>query len=354
MIATMRAFGSDRLVVDGEGRIFLSSRLPKPNWNPRASGASTLRGEHPGTAILCEESWYEIVAVEPLAQGVRYELAPWPEEHVIRTSEAYDEGSEARRLAEHRGGIGQERRRKTVSWLSVVTGHLPAAVQERLASELGADAPKMTMISALPPFALVGAAVFAAVSALLANRPFPMPPLGWILLAYLALESTIRFGNAWLTSRPIGSTLGLILYALYYLLSPRKETLVAPLQPEPGALARPLQVPPEVVVRDAITMRAPLFSLLSAAEQRSLLARYRYDQKGPAVVVAWIVLIGSTIGAVATFHTFLLTGRFGALISAMLAGYLAAEQIWRLSRLSAQPAGSLLGILVRPFLRRYL
>jgi hypothetical protein len=351
----MRAFGSDRLVVDGEGRIFLASRLPKPNWNPRVSGSASLRPEHPGTAILCEESWYEVVAIEPLAQGVRYELAPWPEEHVIRTSEAYDQGSEARRLAEHRGGIGRERKRKTVSWLSIVTGHLPAAVQQQLASELGADAPKMTMISALPPFALVGAAVLAAVSALLANRPFPMPPLGWILLGYLALESTIRFGNAWLTARPMGSTLGLLLYALYYLLSPRKETLVAPLRAERGAFARPIPAaPPDVVVRDAITMRAPLFSLLTASEQRSLLARYRYDHKGPAVVVAWIVLIGSIVGAVATFHTFLLTGRLGALISAMLAGYLAAEQVWRLSRFPHQPAGSLLGIVVRPFLRRYL
>ncbi|MCU1246447.1 MAG: hypothetical protein JWN02_2357, partial [Acidobacteria bacterium] len=118
----MRAFGSDRLVVDDEGRIFLSSRLPKPNWNPRASGTSTLRAEHPGTAILCEERWYEVVAVESLGQGVCYELAPWPEEHVIRTSEGYDQVSEARRLAEHRGGIGRERRRKTVSWLSVVSG----------------------------------------------------------------------------------------------------------------------------------------------------------------------------------------------------------------------------------------
>ncbi|MCU1246722.1 MAG: hypothetical protein JWN02_2632, partial [Acidobacteria bacterium] len=231
----------------------------------------------------------------------------------------------------------------------------PSAVQERLASELGADAPKMTMISALPPFALVGAAVLAAVSALLANRPFAMPSLGWILLAYLAVESTIRFGNAWLTSRPMGSTLGLLLYAIYYLLSPRRKRLVAPLQPERGALARPIQAPPPAIVgQDAITMRAPLFSLLTAAEQRSLLARYRYDQKGPAVVVAWIVLIGSTLGAGATFHTFLLTARLSALISALLAGYLAGEQIWRLSRLSHQPAGSLLGVLVRPFLRRYL
>jgi len=347
----MRAFGSDRLV-DGEGRFLLSSRVPKANWNPRVPATMT-RAEHPGTAILCDDCWYEVVSVEPMAQGVRYELAPWREAEVIRTSEAYDESSETRRREEQREGIQRERQRKTAGWLSIFVGHLPAAVQERMASELGADAPRMTMLSAIPPFALVGAVFAADVSATLANRPFPMPPLGWIALGYLALESTIRFGNAWLTSHPMGSTLGFLLYALYYRLSPRKGTLVAPVQRDrPMLPSGPL--PPEVVVGDAVIMRAPLFSLLSGAEQRSLIARYRYDYKPPAVMVAWIILLGSLLGATATSRTFVLTGRLSALLSAVVASFLTLEQIWRLTRLSTQPAGSVLALLVRPFVRKYL
>src|SRR5437868_10565469 len=102
----MQAFGSDR-VRSGDGeQIVLSSRLSK-GWTPRVEKTLT-SAEFPGTAVLWEEQYYEVVSAEPLPQGgVRYVLEPWRERHAMRLTDRYDADSEAHRVEENRKNIKQ-------------------------------------------------------------------------------------------------------------------------------------------------------------------------------------------------------------------------------------------------------
>ena len=92
----MDAHGSDRVRAGDDGRRVLSSPYRK-GWQARTPRTLTSR-EHPGTAILWEEQWFEVLAEEPLpGGGVRYLLDVWPEAHAIRVSDVYDAESELRR-----------------------------------------------------------------------------------------------------------------------------------------------------------------------------------------------------------------------------------------------------------------
>src|SRR5213075_2326954 len=103
----MQAFGSDR-VRQGDGeQIVLSSRLSK-GWTPRVEKTLT-SAEFPGTAILWEECYFEVVSVEDLQHGgVRYVLEPWRDHDAMRVTDRYDAESEAGRVEEHRRSLKQE------------------------------------------------------------------------------------------------------------------------------------------------------------------------------------------------------------------------------------------------------
>jgi len=150
----MRAFGTDRVRAADDGRIFLSSRVPK-GWQPRVPKSLT-HAEHPGTAVLWEEAYYEVVDVDPLpGGGYRYILMRWRDELVMRLTDRYDEESEALRVAEHRANRLRESKRKTANALALLTGHLPARVQEHLGRELGVLPHRLTLLSLLTTIFLI-------------------------------------------------------------------------------------------------------------------------------------------------------------------------------------------------------
>src|SRR2546430_17376382 len=103
----MRPYGSDRVRArDGE-RVVLASRLSK-GWVPRV-GKTLTTAEFPGTAVLWEERYFEVVDAHALPQGgVEYVLEPWREHHVMRVVQQYDEPSEAAPVAEHRAHLARE------------------------------------------------------------------------------------------------------------------------------------------------------------------------------------------------------------------------------------------------------
>ncbi|MEO8036046.1 MAG: hypothetical protein ABI837_16545, partial [Acidobacteriota bacterium] len=92
----MQAFGADRVRAgNGEQRILFARR--SKGWLPRVPKTLTT-AEYPGSAILWDERFFEVVTADPApAGGVRYVLEPWPENHIIRVSEPYDAASEERR-----------------------------------------------------------------------------------------------------------------------------------------------------------------------------------------------------------------------------------------------------------------
>lgn len=174
------------------------------------------RSAHPGTAVTWDGALYEVTEARPLPTGdVRYELAPWDDAHAIRTLERYDAPSEDARARERIGRAGAVKKRRAAVLLSPLLGHLPGPVQERMESEFGAPATKMTVASALPLFVLGIFGAFAFVARLAGGSPEPLPDLPLPLSLYLVLESYFRLSAVATESRPMGSIPGTLLYELW-------------------------------------------------------------------------------------------------------------------------------------------
>ncbi|HVS31435.1 MAG TPA: hypothetical protein VMS98_08260 [Thermoanaerobaculia bacterium] len=348
----MRAYGSDR-VRPGHGEsISIHCRRTK-GWNARVPRTMT-SAEYPGTAVLWEDRYYEVLVEEPLPDGGwRYVLEPWPDSHVMRVSDAYDEASESRREAEHRAALVREKGRRTANLLGVFTGHLPAVVQQQLASELGIMPARLTLLSlTLPVLAIVLTLQWLVRSILERSAG---PPL-WLLIlcVYLALETVIRFHVVWSQSRPIGSAAGLLVYSIGYALGLRHTGAVSPTAVERGTSTFTLPPDEATVVRDAVATRSAFMTLLSAAEQRVLAQRYGFDYRADATTVAAIILVFAVIGVVSSAAKLSDGGGITALLSLLLAAALTLEQLVRLPALRRGPAGSFMAFLVRPFVRKLL
>jgi hypothetical protein len=350
----MRTFGTDRLRTGEEGLLHLSARLPK-GWKPRV--AKTLTSpEHPGTAVLWEEQYYEVLAAEGLpAGGVEYTLAPWRDEHAIRVADRYDPESERARHAAHRAEVKRDRNRIRTNILAIFTGHLPAVVQTHLGNELGTTPATLTIISTLPIIGLMGMTIILLAASMVDKKPFPFPLWIVFVLAGLTLESVIRIVSAWQTGRPLGSLLGTLGYIAYYYLSPRREKLVAPFQVEKG-LASDFTIAPEddVVLRDAFIMREPYLTLLTPEEQARAAQRFGYDYRRLSSKVAALILVAALIGVFSTFASMRANPSIGFVIPLLSAAALAMEQVLRLMSFPKGPASSVLGIVVRPFVRKIL
>jgi hypothetical protein len=340
----MHPYGSDR-VRPGDGeQLVLLSRFPK-RWTPRAVKTLT-SAEFPGTAVLWDERYFEVVDAEPLPQGgVQYILEPWREMHVMRTTDRYDESSEAERLIEYRAQRSRETKRKSANVMALLTGHLPACVQEELGRELGVRATRLTIVSALGVYAIVVALVLWIVSGMIAGTPRPLP--GYLLTGYLFVESSFRFVVAWLAGRPAGSPAGVLGYILYYFTIADRARAVSPFATEKGMKVTISETPEERVASDAMLLWEPLVTLLSPADQARVAERFGYDFRHQSSRIAVLILVFALIGVATSIDR-------GAVISFILASAVSSEQIYRLLLLRRQPVGSFLGILARPFVRKLL
>lgn len=347
----MRAYGSDRVSAADDGTIELLCRLPKEGWNARVEKTLT-SSEHPGTAVWWDEAWYEVISARPFANGVRYLLAPWREEHTIRVTQSYDAASEELRAEERRKAAQRQRSRVVVALGAVITGHLPSNVQERIASELGTNAPRLTIISTLPELIAVALVLDSGVRSRLYQTP-GVPLWLAFFAGYLGLDAAIRFAAAFLESRPAGSVFGLVGYAIFYFLNPRRRAL-----PPPLIVDRPAEMvtaaAPELTTDDSIAMWQPFLGLLAPADQRRLEERHGFDYRASSMQTAIVILLFSLLGVMTSLHTLSIDVRTSAVLSLVTAGLLAAEQLYRIVRLRTRPAGSVLRFLVRPFVRKLL
>jgi hypothetical protein len=337
----MQAFGSDRVRPgDGEQMVVLS-RLSK-GWTARVPKTLT-SAEFPGTAVLWEERYFEVVIADDLPQGgVRYILEPWLDHIAMRVTDRYDAESEAQRVEEYRKHLQREQGRKSANALGFLTGNLPAVVQYELARELGILPARLTFISLLGMYLILAGIVLLSVHYVMTERPIPVPLL--ILSTYLGIENTIRILINWTQSRPIGSTLGWIVYIPYHFISGQGPS---PFATEKGWSVKITDAPEDVARRDAVSVREPFVTLLTAAEQTRVAQRYGYDYRRESAAVAIMILVVASIGVVSSYMS-------GALIALIVAVALAAEQIVRLMAFRRGPAGSVLRFVVRPFVRKLL
>ncbi|HKO58590.1 MAG TPA: hypothetical protein VJ276_22175 [Thermoanaerobaculia bacterium] len=336
----MRPYGSDRLRVDGD-RLVISSRIPK-GWQARI-GRTLTSPEHPGTAVLWEGECYEVLQAEPLPIGWRYTLALWESAHAIRVSDRYDEESEAERVAEHQRELLRERRRRTANLLALFTGHLPAAMQNHLGSELGILPARLTLISTITDFLIVAAAVLYSVHLRMTFRIVP----SWAFLAvfYFGIQLTVRIAIAALQNRPIGTVFGLIAYAFV----PK-----AAVDPMKGNAVPITDATEDQALQDLVVLRAPLLTLLSEREQVRIARRFDYDYTRHASNVAAVLLMLAILGSVTSWNTLHDEVRLTAVASFLTAIAVAVEQVCRLVILRQHPVGSILAVLVRPLVKRLI
>jgi hypothetical protein len=340
----MQAYGSDR-VREGDGEQFLLlSRIPKA-WTPRAKKSLTT-AEFPGTAVLWEDRYFEVVDAEPLPQGgVRYVLEPWREMHVMRTTDRYDADREAERLIEYRAQLSRETKRRSANALAILAGHLPAGVQEEIGRELGIIPKRLTMFSLIPIYAVIIGLVLWIVSGIMAETPRPLT--GYILTGYLFIESSFRFLVAWQIGRPIGSVAGTFGYILYYYTMANRAVAVSPFAREKGMKVTISEASEERAASDALMLREPLVTLLSPADQARVAERFGYDYRHQSSIIAAMILFFALLGVVTSVYR-------GGVISLLVAVAVGVEQLYRLVVLRRRPAGSIFGIAARPFVRKLL
>jgi hypothetical protein len=351
--APMQPFGSDRLRVTDDQRIVLSSRIDK-GWTARVPKTLT-SSEHPGTAVLCNDEYYEVVeaSVQPQGSGFRYVLVPWREEHAIRVADRYDEESEARRIAEHAAGQRRDRQARGATFLGIFAGHLPAVVQERMAFELGFLPARFSLLSLLLPMGVVAWVVYSTASGVIGGTPHPLSPLKILLGAYLFAESAFRFSIIGTQSRPVGSAAGVLLYLLAYAAGP-KDRMTSPFAVSKGLALFTLPREEDQALRDEMVMKAAYATLLTPAEQHRLAARFDFDYRRHAYGIAWVLLVIGVIGAGSAIATLRHGVRVTAILSLAAGAALAVEQLVRLIALGRGPAGSALAIFVRPLMKRLL
>ncbi|MCU1231009.1 MAG: hypothetical protein JWO97_3893 [Acidobacteria bacterium] len=348
----MQPIGSDRLRVTGDRRIVLSSRMDK-GWSARV-GKTPTSPEHPGTAVLCGDEYYEVVESTLQQQGgVRYVLAPWRDEHAIRVADRYDEESEAQRVAGHEAALRRHRYRRGANLLGILVGHLPSGVQEQLGFELGILPARLSLLSLLLPMGVAAAIIVSQVGRLtgVGMPPVSLPMI--VVAGFFLGESMIRFLIIFTQSRPAGSAIGVLLYLLAYAVGPR-ERMFSPFASSRGNAIFTIAPEEERELQDELLMKAPYATLLTPEEQRRLAERFGFDYRKHAYGITWVLLIAGIVGAVSSFGTLRQGGGVSALLALLAAVGLAVEQVIRLLALSRGPAGSVLGFVVRPMMRRLL
>lgn len=324
-------------MVAPDGTFALSSRSPK-GWIPRRPEEG-LRKHFPGTCVRWDGDLFEVLALEEIPGGVRYRLAPWDDSLVVRVLEDYDEASEKVRAENHRAAAAREAKRTLSLWLAVVAGLLPAAVQDEMESELGIRASRMTLVSTILTFAVGGPSFILLLAAMFGAGTPSLKLLGG---AYFFLESLVRFAFATATGRSIGSILLVAPWAILHAVRSRNR---------PGPALPPPAPDPSVLERDAYRIREPFLALLPAEDQLLLASRYGFDPVGWGRKTSGLILAFALLGIASG----IVSEEGSSLAALLVAGYLAAEQIVRLITLArGLPAGSVFGVLIRPFARPVL
>lgn len=328
----MQAYGSDRIRKDGD-RWLLSTRLEK-GWTPRVEKTST-SAEFPGTAVLCDEQYFEVVSVDAIPNGVRYTLEPWREQHAMRQTDRYDAESEIARAEVRRAAITHNKRRRVINLVGIFAGHLPADVQEKLGAEYGVFPHWLTLMSTAGMYALAVIGFLVATDRIMKGE---IP--AWLLIAslLLAVETIFRTGFALMGRRPIGSFIGIISYTIYAAVT---GTLVV------SDLPKIPDAPEHVAAQDALAMREPLVTLLPRHDQLRVAQRFDYHYERLSPKVAGMILIFAGLGAVTA-------GQKGHIPGMLVAAGVAAEQLYRLFEFRRGPTGSILGFVVRPMVRKLL
>jgi len=184
-----------------------SGRLRLP-WSARSGRAG-------GTAVLIDGAPFQVVEHQRAGGGEAWTLQPWPEGDAMRgvftLDEAWVAGLEQVRVA--------ERAARLRWWLLPVVpllGFAPASLQTSWELRWGFPAASATLLSALAELALATVGVVHALASAFGGAGMTSGPLAWLGLAspLLLVESFVRLKHVSATQQPIGSALCLPLSLL--------------------------------------------------------------------------------------------------------------------------------------------
>lgn len=282
---------------------------------------------------------------------MRYRLEEWQDRHAIRTIESYDAESETARSLERASRARSVASRRIAILASPLLGHLPGEVQHRMETELAVSARGMTIVSAAPLLVIGILGTLAGFLAMLGGGEiFSWLPSRAVSL-YLAVESGVRIGSAWIQGEPMGSLAGVLLYRAYEIFRGAGGSRAK--RPRRPPLERP---PDEDPALDRFRMLEPLLGLLPEADQTTLEVRFGFEALRWGRASAGVLLAVGGLNAFASLAAF--AAGLGGLPDALwlAAGVaLCAEQLVRRKAFArGTPRGSILGAVVRPFARPLL
>lgn len=329
--------------MEWHGRVALLQTSTPKEWHPRVGGRINKR-DHPGTAVLWDEEYFEVIEARQLSSGeFRYRLEPWDEQNTIRLFSAYDEESEKKRRDTFLSSKRREKNRVAVLLASPFTGMLPVALQTRIEHELGVSASLQTLISSavLGAVGVASAATFVLSAVRLVQHG---PPL-WLLFfgALYTVESLFRFTQA-LSGRVFGSFPVAFPYNVYDAWRHRND-------PYPQLS---LEVGAETRRRDLFRVTEPMLSLLTPKEQERIAEQFEFDGVHWGRITAFVIVVVAFFGLMTSFAS-IRAGHFGGFVSAIVALWLCIEQGLRFAELAqGKKAGSILGALLRPLVKDLL
>ena len=347
-----RAFGADQVRIGRSGEIELLCPFAK-SWTPRLARTLT-SAEHPGTAVEWAGRIFEVLEADRTAEGgMRYRFAAWEDRHAIRRLERYDEVSETIREGDRRDRHRDVGKRRLAILLAPLTGLLPADIQKKMERDFGAPALKMTIASAVP-LLLIG--FLGLVAFLVGSAGAAMDLPGWLapslpIAAYLFGESALRLASAIAGQEPMGSLPVVVAFAAW-------QSVRRPKEADPAGGPSEIDAHPhdEQGLQDRFRVLEPVLAFLSVGEQEFLAGRFGFDAARWGRITAAVLLAASVLNtfvSLAAFGTG--DGIFWSALWLLPVGYLAVEQVRRLKTLArGDPAGSVLGRLVRPFARPLL
>lgn len=190
-----------RVVFSGDDRLTITSRWLPLGWSVR-------RGMVPGTAVLVGGELREVVRLDAVAEGDRWELHRWPEREVARVVVTVDEAWVAARAAEI-DNLRRGSRKRLLAWpWLMVLGLAPAALQRRWSDDWGYPAASASRWSAVAEMIFGAFAVSQLILAAIGEEAL-LPSVIRLAGPLLVIEGLTRLAMVAADDQPHGSVMAL-------------------------------------------------------------------------------------------------------------------------------------------------
>lgn len=204
---------------DTRERLRLRSSVPFP-WRARPPAVAH-RPAYPGSSVLFEQRWWEVVEVRSEGLERTYLLEPWRDSEPIRQPFELDPASCERHLAAHAESLREAETLRRLEAAFLFLSLLPAEEQRELERRYGLDGSRGTLLTA---GFLVAASVAGLLLAFAESQGFPMASGRGVaraclllspLLLYFFVENAARLWSALSTGEPMGSALGVVPWTIW-------------------------------------------------------------------------------------------------------------------------------------------